>query len=123
MGTGAPASSAGCCPYRVRLSSSLSFITTTAAVGADGIVQMGDQYQIVLTSTDLPPAVQPGMVVESLMRSRARGVVSLHVMPVDATVARKILDRRLALQRYTAREGNDGVDNQIALSDTAETLA
>ena len=34
-----------------------------------------------------------------------------------------MLDRRAALQRYTAREGNDAIDNQIALADTTAALA
>jgi Helicase HerA, central domain len=95
----------------------------TAAKTVDGLLQVGDEHDALLAVTDLPPVVHPGMVMEALMRNRARGVASLHVMRVDAAVARKALDRRLAMQRYTAREGNDGVDNQVAVADTTATLA
>lgn len=88
-----------------------------------GVVHVGDHYQVALTATKLPPMVHSAMVVESLMRSRARGVASLHIFPVAVHVARKALDRRLALRRYTAREGNTSVDNEVAAADTAETLA
>ncbi|MGH7686001.1 MAG: VirB4 family type IV secretion system protein [Candidatus Dormibacteria bacterium] len=93
------------------------------AADTGGVVHIGDHYQVALTATKLPPMVHSGMVVESLMRSRARGVASLHIFPVAAHVARKALDRRLALRRYTAREGNTSVDNEVAATDTAETLA
>ena len=45
------------------------------------------------------------------------------MLPVDTKVARTVLDRRAAMQRYTAREGNDAVDNQVALADTTAALA
>ena len=93
------------------------------AAGSDGLVRLSDHFQIPLTITRLPAVVHPAMVVEALMRSRARGVASLHVLPVAPSVARKALDRRLAMQRYTAREGNTGIDNQVAAADTAETLS
>ena len=97
--------------------------SSTAAVSGAGVVRIGDEFQIVLTATRLPATVHPGAVVDSLIRSRAKGYASLHVVPVDAKVARKVLDRRAAMQRYTAREGNDAVDNQIALADTTAALA
>ena len=67
--------------------------------------------------------MHPGAVVDALIRSRAKGFASLHVLPVDAKVARTVLHRRAAMQRYTAREGNDAVDNQVALADTTAALA
>ena len=67
--------------------------------------------------------VHTGAVVDALIRSRAKGHANLHVVPVEAKVARRVLDRRAAMQRYTAREGNDAVDNQIALADTTAALA
>ena len=96
---------------------------TSAAASTDGVVRIGDEFQIVLTATRLPPTVHPGAVVDALIRSRAQGYASLHVLPVDTKVARTALDRRAAMQRYTAREGNDAVDNQIALADTTAALA
>ncbi len=63
------------------------------------------------------------MVVDALLRVRISGVVSLHVLPVAARVASKLLDRRAAMQRYALREGNDAVDNQVALAATASALA
>lgn len=97
--------------------------SSDVAARADGVIRVGDHHQIVLTATALPPIVRPAIVVEALMRSRASGVAGLHVFPVAPSVARKALDRRLAMQRYSAREGNTGVDNQVAAADTAETLA
>jgi hypothetical protein len=97
--------------------------SSSAAVSPAGVVRIGDEYQIVITATRLPPVVHPGAVVDALVRSRAKGYASLHVVPVDARVARRVLDRRAAMQRYTAREGNDGVDNQVALADTTAALA
>ena len=38
-------------------------------------------------------------------------------------VARTALDRRAAMQRHTAREGNDAVEDQVALADTTAALA
>ena len=97
--------------------------SSSAAVSRDGVVRIGDEFQIVLTATRLPPTVHPGAVVDALIRSRARGYASLHVIPVEPKVARTVLDRRAAMQRYTAREGNDAVDNQVALADTTAALA
>lgn len=94
-----------------------------AASDVNGVLRLGDQHQVVLVATKLPPVVHPAMVVEALIRARARGVATLHVLPVSTAVVRKALDRRLALQRYSAREGNNGVDNQVAAADTTETLA
>lgn len=94
-----------------------------SAIGSDGVLHVGEQHQAVLTATRLPPVVHQGMLAEALMRSRARGLASLHILPVDPAVARKVLDRRLALQRYAAREGNTGVDNEVAAADTMQTLA
>ncbi|MHB8490278.1 MAG: VirB4 family type IV secretion system protein [Candidatus Dormibacteria bacterium] len=96
---------------------------TSAAVSSAGVVRIGDEFQIVLTATRLPPTVHPGAVVDALIRSRARGYASLHVLPVDTQIARTVLDRRAAMQRYTAREGNDTVDNQVAFADTTAALA
>ena len=97
--------------------------SSDAAARADGVIRRGDHYEVALTATKLPPVVHPAMVVEALMRSRASGIAGLHVLPVAPSVARKALDRRLAMQRYSAREGNTGVDNQVAAADTAETLS
>jgi hypothetical protein len=94
-----------------------------AAAGTDGAVRVGDHHQVVVTAAKLPPVVYPAMVVEAFLRTRSNGVVSLHLFPVSAIVARKALDRRLAMQRYSAREGNTGIDNQVAAADTSETLA
>ena len=106
------------------ISSSIrSSAATSAAVSGAGVVRIGDEFQIVLTATRLPSTVHPGAVVDALIRSRAKGYASLHVLPVDAKVARTVLDRRAAMQRYTAREGNDAIDNQVALADTTAALA
>ena len=94
-----------------------------AAAEPSGVVRMGDRHEVIVTATKLPPVVHPAIVVEALIRTRARGVAALHVLPVATAVARKALDRRLALQRYSAREGNIAVDNQVAEADTAATLA
>ena len=95
----------------------------SAAVSGPGVLRIGDEFQIILTATHLPSTVHPGAVVDALIRSRAKGFASLHVLPVDAKVARTVLHRRAAMQRYTAREGNDAVDNQVALADTTAALA
>ena len=97
--------------------------TSSAAADARGVVRIGDEYQIVLSSTRLPTTIHPGAVVDALIRSRVKGFASLHVLPVEAKFARAALDRRAAMQRYTAREGNDAVDNQVALADTTAALA
>ena len=97
--------------------------TLTAATSARGVVRIGDEFQIVMTVTRLPSTISPGSVVDALIRSRVKGIASMHVMPVEAGVARTVLHRRAALQRYTAREGNDAIDNQVALADTTAVLA
>jgi hypothetical protein len=97
--------------------------TMSAAASAHGVVRIGDEFQIVLTATRLAPTIASGAVVDALIRSRVKGFASMHVLPVDARVARTALDRRAAMQRYTAREGNDAVDNQVALADTTAALA
>lgn len=94
-----------------------------AAAERDGVVRVGDHNQVVVVATKLPPVVFPATVVDTVMRTRANGIVSLHLFPVSASVARKALDRRLAMHRYSAREGNTGIDNQVAAADTSETLA
>jgi hypothetical protein len=96
---------------------------SSSAVASGGVVQVGEEMQTTQTVLRLPPRVRPGVIVDALLRSRARGAVSLHILPVDPRVARRTLDRRAALQRYTAREGNDAVDNQVALADISATLA
>jgi hypothetical protein len=95
----------------------------SAAVTRAGLVHVGELHQLVLTATQLPPVVQAGSVVDALIRSRVQGIASLHLMPVDPAVARRALDRRAALQRYSAREGNREIDNQMALADTSAMLA
>jgi hypothetical protein len=97
--------------------------TMSAAASTGGVVRIGDEFQIVITATHLPATVASGAVVDALIRSRVKGIASLHVLPVEARVARRVLDRRAAMQRYTAREGNDAVDNQVALADTTAALA
>jgi hypothetical protein len=94
-----------------------------AAVGRDGVVSLGQLYQAVLAIVQLPTVISSGCIVDALTHSRALGLASLHMLPVDPAVARKLLDRRAAMQAYTAREGNDGVDNQVAMSDTMNMLA
>ena len=88
-----------------------------------GVVRIGDEFEVALTVTRLPPTVHPGSVVDALIRSRAKGYASFTFLPVDAKVARTVLDRRAAMQRYSAREGNDAIDNQVALADTTAALA
>ena len=97
--------------------------TRTAATSARGVVRIGDEFQIVLTVTRLPSTISSGTVVDALIRSRVKGIASMHVLPVEPAVARTVLHRRAAMQRYTAREGNDAVDNQVALADTTAVLA
>lgn len=97
--------------------------TPSAAVSGSGVIRVGEEFQILLTANRLPPTVHPGAVVDALIRSRAKGFASLHVLPVENKVARTVLHRRAAMQRYTAREGNDAVDNQVALADTTAALA
>ena len=95
----------------------------SAAVARDGTLQLGAASVAMTTVIGLPPTLFPGVIVDALLRVRLRGVVSLHVMPVAAAEARRLLDRRAALHRYAAREGNDAVDNQVAMVDTARALA
>jgi hypothetical protein len=97
--------------------------TTSAAVSNSGVIRVGDEFEIILNATHLPTTVHPGAVVDALIRSRCKGYASLHVLPVNPKVARTVLDRRAAMQRYTAREGNDAIDNQVALADTTAALA
>jgi hypothetical protein len=94
-----------------------------AAVSRTGVLHLSERYQAFLAATRLPPSLHHGAVVDALIRARVSGVASLHVLPVDAAVARKALDRRVSMQRYTAREGNVSVDNQVALADTTAMLA
>ena len=97
--------------------------TLTAATSTRGVIRVGDEFQIVMTVTRLPSTISPGAVVDAIIRSRVKGVASMHVLPVEASVARTVLHRRAAMQRYTAREGNDAIDNQVALADTTALLA
>jgi len=95
----------------------------SAAVTHDGVVRVGDSLSQVSTSLRLPSTIQPGLVVEALMRARIQGAASLHVLPVASDVARRLLDRRVSMHRYSAREGNSAVDNQVALAETNAVLA
>jgi hypothetical protein len=99
------------------------FGATSAATSSRGVVRVGDEFQVVLTATRLPSTIVAGGLVDAVIRSRVKGIASLHVLPVETQVARKALDRKAAMQRYTAREGNDAIDNQVALADTNAALA
>jgi len=97
--------------------------TLTAATSSRGVSRIGDEFQIVMTVSRLPSMISTGAVVDAVIRSRMKGIASMHVLPVEASVARSVLHRRAAMQRYTAREGNDAIDNQVALADTTAVLA
>lgn len=96
---------------------------TSAAAGRNGQLQLGEEAAAVVTVVRLPSAVHQGVVVDALLRARVRGVASLHVFPVAPSVARRLLDRRASIHRYAAREGNDAIDNQVALAETSAVLA
>jgi Helicase HerA, central domain len=93
-----------------------------AAVGGKDL-QINSQHYVITTATKLPPTVDAGVVVEGLMRSRVKGVVSLHLFPVSEAVARKALDRKAKMHSFAARQGNDEIDNEVALADTSAVLA
>jgi hypothetical protein len=57
------------------------------------------------------------------MRSRVKGVVSLHIFPVAEAVARKALDKKAKMHSFAARQGNDEIDNEVALADTSAVLS
>jgi hypothetical protein len=94
-----------------------------AAVG-DGLLHMNDQHHIVMTATKLPPNIEAGVIVDAMMRTRSRGVCSLHISPVEPAVARKALHRRTQMYRYAQKQGgSDGIENEVAIQDTAGVLA
>ena len=93
------------------------------AFAGDGALHLGGAHTVTLTVTALPAAVEAGCVVDAMMRARARGVVSLHVLPVVATTAQKQLHRRSAMLRYAMRRGADPVEAQVALQDSVDATA
>ncbi len=95
---------------------------TSAATGGE-LLRIGDQFANVVTVTKLPPRIEVGVIVEALMRSRTRGIASLHFCPVALNVARKQLNRQSAMYKYAARQGNDDIDTQVALADMQDVLA
>ncbi|HZB97726.1 MAG TPA: hypothetical protein VE219_03920, partial [Candidatus Sulfotelmatobacter sp.] len=93
------------------------------AMAGEGVLRMGDQHHVVLTMTQLPPTIEVGTVVEALMRTHARGVASLHILPVRPAVAQKLLHRRTSMLKYAARRGGDEIENAVALQDTSQVIA
>ena len=90
----------------------------------DGVLRIGDQHHVVLTMTKLPPTLEVGLVVDAMMRTHARGITSLHVIPVDMLVAQKMLHKRSTMIKYLAnRGGEDAIEHQVALQDTANVVA
>lgn len=95
---------------------------TSAATG-NGVLQINDQHHVVMTATKLPPTIEAGVVVEALMRSHTRGIASLHIVPVQDQIARKVLNKRVQMYKYAARQGNSDIDNEVAHADTTAVLA
>jgi hypothetical protein len=103
------------------LSNTIIGAQNAAVGGAD--LQINSQHYMIATATKLPPTVDAGVVVEGLMRSRVKGIVSLHLLPVSEAVARKALDRKAKMHSFAARQGNDEIDNEVALADTSAVLS
>jgi hypothetical protein len=101
----------------------LSVAATPRALSGQDVLQVGGMHAVALTMTALPAAVEAGCVVEAMLRARARGLVSLHVVPVAMTTAQKHLHRRTAMLRYAARHGADPVEAQVALQDSVDAVA
>ena len=97
--------------------------SATSAVSGAGVVVSATSSRSCSPRRASQRSSIPGLWSTRSSGVASKGYASLHVLPVDAKVARTVLDRRAAMQRYTAREGNDAVDNQIALADTTAALA
>ena len=102
---------------------SQTVIGASNATFGDGVYQVNDQHQVVVTINKLPPRVTPGVVVDALMRARSRGIASLHIYPVALEVARKSIDRQNAMHKYAQSQGTGGVDNDVAIADATNLLA
>lgn len=101
----------------------LSVASAVRAFCGPHVLHVGGMHAVSLTVTALPAAIEAGCVVDAMMRARARGLVSLHVMPVATATAQKHLHRRTAMLRYAARHGADPVEAQVALQDSVDAVA
>jgi type IV secretory pathway VirB4 component len=88
-----------------------------AAATREGLWITGAHVAI-LTVSKLPPDVDYGVVVEALQRARARGLVSLHLIPTRAEAVRKALRQQRGAIRHALQQGRgEDVDLTVALDD------
>ena len=87
------------------------------------VLRIGDQYHDVLAVTKLPAHLEAGVILEAMMRARSRGLASLHIMPVEATVARKVINRQVQMHKYAIKNSSDTIDSEVALADAQSVLA
>ncbi|MGH7912986.1 MAG: VirB4 family type IV secretion system protein, partial [Candidatus Dormibacteraceae bacterium] len=79
-------------------------LTRTVAGCADAVLHAGevvvaDQHACIGTVVELPTRVLPGAVMSAIIRSRTRGTVSYHLIPVQPAEARKELRRQESLYK------------------------
>ncbi|MDQ6856699.1 MAG: DUF87 domain-containing protein [Candidatus Dormibacteraeota bacterium] len=93
-----------------------------AMVGAQ-VLHSGDRHHVVLTTTRLPATIDLGVVVDAMTRAHSFGLASLHVIPVEPSVAQRHLHQRTSMLRHSARQGADPVEASVALQDTTDVVA
>jgi TraG P-loop domain len=97
-----------------------SVLAAREATACAGVVTVNDTHRMYGVVTALPAKIASGSIVQAMLRSRVRGKVSLHVLPVDVAVARTKLNRMRQAYRYAGRH-NSNVDIQMMAED-AEAL-
>ncbi|HSP66007.1 MAG TPA: DUF87 domain-containing protein [Candidatus Deferrimicrobium sp.] len=93
------------------------------ALVGDQVLHSGERHHVVLTTTRLPAAIDVGVVVDAMTRAHSLGVASLHVVPVDPSVAQRHLHRRTSMLRHVARQGADPIEAHVALQETTDVVA
>jgi hypothetical protein len=84
---------------------------------------IGEDCHLVATVTGLPASVFAGGVVDAMMRARATGFASLHVIPMERQVARKQVSKSMEMLRMTEKQGAGDEGTALALNEGSEVLA
>jgi hypothetical protein len=94
-----------------------------SAVAGPDQLHIGETCHLIATVTGLPASVFAGSVVDAMMRARATGFASLHIMPMDRQVARKQVDKSMEMLRMSEKSGGGDEGSALALSEASGVLA
>jgi hypothetical protein len=99
-----------------------SILAAREATACGELIAVGNSFRMYATVTALPPKIPSGSMVMAMMRARVKGSVSVHIIPVDMTVARTKLNRMRMAYKYSSQTSNS-VDAQMMAQDTEALLA